>query len=363
MGKLKVGYDASVTLAPQGTGVARYTLELLRALVELAAPDVEFVVLLASWRHRRDERHAFLQGRGNVRVVERRVPGPLLLRGWQRAGVPTWEQLAGERCDVYHAPASYVAPAGARRVITVHDLGFLRDGSTEKLGGRYFREMFPRALPRADAIITPSRFVADDVAQTYAIPRERLYAVHHGLDQRHFRPRGERDAAILEELGVAHPSRRYLLGVTSPVARKRSEWLLAMREQGLPMLIVGLPPVKGDPAILGSVGDRELGCLYRNAAATVLTTREEGFGFPLIESLACGTSVICGRNSCLPEVGGPWPTYVEEETPDAFGAAAERMLAEPPSDEWRAQAAAFAAGYTWRAAAERTMAVYRGMVT
>jgi glycosyltransferase involved in cell wall biosynthesis len=56
--------------------------------------------------------------------------------------------------------------------------------------------------------------------------------------------------------------------------------------------------------ILGFVDDADLPALYRNAALCAFPSLYEGFGFPVLEAMACGVPVITSNVSSLPEVAG-----------------------------------------------------------
>ncbi len=362
--RLTIGYDASVTLAPQPGGIARYTLELLRALVALDDPGLEFVVLLNSWRHEPGEQHRFLMNDSRVRVVRKKLPGPALVEGWRRLGTPSWESLVGERCDVVHAPASYIPPAACPVVATIHDLGFLRDGTAgAPLAGGYFQKAFPRQLPGLDAVICPSRFVASDVIRQYGLEAGRVHAIHSGIDTERFRPGVGLDDATKGEVGIVDP---FVLAVTADVPRKRAEWIpqvaAAWRGTGRPQVVaVGLPArvdARG-VLVLRGISDERLAGLYRSAAAVLLTTREEGFGFPLLEAMACGAPVVCGRNSSLAEIGGEWPVYTEEDSVAGLAAALGSVLTGGVDADRRQAASEWARGFTWRRCAEQVAAAYR----
>lgn len=365
--RIRIGYDASVTLMPGMGGIARYTLELLRALVDLRDPAVEFVVLLNSFRHRPGPRHRFLFDAPNVRIVERRMPGPLLVKSWLYWGTMSWERLAGEECDVVHAPASYIPPAKCPLVVTVHDLGFLREpGKLDPLGAGYFMQAFPEQLPLVDSVITPSQHVAREVMETYGLAAERVRAVHSGIDTTLFCPGETFTPEELQERGIP---RRFLFAPTGAIARKRPELLaqtaeLLLRDSSLGIVAAGFPaeeiPYRHKHfRLVQNITDEDLVFYYRAASGTLLTTREEGFGFPLLESLACGTPVVCGRNSSLSEVGGEFPHYAEREDAAGFADAVRRLLSAPPDETWRAQSIAHAARFTWRRCAETVMAEYR----
>ena len=54
----------------------------------------------------------------------------------------------------------------------------------------------------------------------------------------------------------------------------------------------------------GFIADSDLPALYSAAEFFAYPSLYEGFGLPIIESLACGTPVLTADNSCLPEAGG-----------------------------------------------------------
>ncbi|MFH1899657.1 MAG: glycosyltransferase family 1 protein [Patescibacteria group bacterium] len=59
------------------------------------------------------------------------------------------------------------------------------------------------------------------------------------------------------------------------------------------------------------LADKYLISLISNAYATVYPSLYEGFGLPILESMALGTPVICSDNSSLPEVGGNAVLYTK----------------------------------------------------
>ena len=64
-------------------------------------------------------------------------------------------------------------------------------------------------------------------------------------------------------------------------------------------------------SIRGFVETEELVKLYNQAKVYVQPSVYEGFGLPVLEALACGTPVICGKNSSVQEIGGDAVTYAE----------------------------------------------------
>jgi alpha-1,3-rhamnosyl/mannosyltransferase len=85
-------------------------------------------------------------------------------------------------------------------------------------------------------------------------------------------------------------------------------------------------PQKGRIAITGRVPDDDLPALYAGAAVLVLPSKQEGFGLPMIEAMACGTPVVANNASSLPEVAGDAALLVDADDAVGFAAALKRAL-------------------------------------
>ena len=72
----------------------------------------------------------------------------------------------------------------------------------------------------------------------------------------------------------------------------------------------------GNIIIIKGVSDEELACLYSGALASILVSSSEGFGFPVLESFACGTPCITCKNSSLAEIGRDKAYFVKERDVD-----------------------------------------------
>ncbi len=110
----------------------------------------------------------------------------------------------------------------------------------------------------------------------------------------------------------------------------------------------------------GHVPQEELAALYRGAACLVFPSRYEGFGLPMVESMASGTPVVATTAGAIPEVAGSAAILVEERNPVALAGGIERAIA----DRERLVAAGleWVKRFTWAETARRTLAVYRELV-
>ena len=97
--------------------------------------------------------------------------------------------------------------------------------------------------------------------------------------------------------------------------------------------------------------------LYRGAACLVQSSRHEGFGLPVVEAMASGTTVVAVPDAALREVAGDAAIFAEES---GLADGITRALAERA----RLVAAGIerARAITWRATAEKTLAVYRELL-
>jgi glycosyltransferase involved in cell wall biosynthesis len=112
--------------------------------------------------------------------------------------------------------------------------------------------------------------------------------------------------------------------------------------------------------MIGYVQDADLPALYSGAWAYCQPSLYEGFGMPVLESMACGVPVIAANRSALPEVGGDAAIYVDPTDPEAIAAALRRLHQD---EELRnlliEQGPSRAASFTWRSCAEQTLAVLK----
>jgi glycosyltransferase involved in cell wall biosynthesis len=386
---MKVGLDATPLLGPQ-TGVGRYVAALAGALAGLPGPEPEEVVLVPfTWRGTADlprvvatlER-AWAPRAGRLRCGRRRVPARLLQAAWTRLPVPPVEWLAGP-VDVFHA-TNYMAPPARRAagVVTVHDLSYLRYPEMVTAASARYLELVPRALGRGAVVCTPTAAIAAEVADTYRLAPERLVVTPLGIGPA-FRRAVPPDPAWL----AAHDlPERYLLFVGTREPRKNLPTLLAAYRAllagrvppvggpgaagaGVPPLVLAGPPGWGEALDLaglpagavrtpGYLAEEDLVRLVAGAAALAFPSWYEGFGLPALEALACGTPVVASDLPALREILADQAELVPPGDADGLADALLRVLGDPGGEPARAARRARAAGFTWDACAQATLAAY-----
>ncbi|MBI2939291.1 MAG: glycosyltransferase family 4 protein [Chloroflexi bacterium] len=312
---------------------------------------------------------------------------------WRSARLPTggpwgrlvWEQLFQpievwrDRVEVLHSPA-YAAPlvSSARQVLTVHDLSFLRLPDAFNRANRLYLGMLTRlSARRADRIIAVSGATKADVVRLLGVAADRVHVVYNGVEPS-FRPVSESALAefrvrrgVVDEyvlyLGTLEP-RKNVTTLLRAYARARQSGELRQR-----LVLAGGRGWRDAPCFqlvkelgiedavhfAGFVPFEDQPFWYCGASVFVYPSLLEGFGFPILEAMACGTPVIASNCSALPEVAGDAAMLVAPTEVDTLAAAIIRVVQDPGlADDLRSRGLRRATLFTWESSVARTISVY-----
>ncbi len=352
---MRIAIDASRTTVPQPTGTEHYSRELIRALLRLDT-NHEFHLYF------RDEPAPGLFPKAE-HIHRHVIP---LRRLWTHARLALALQQA--RPAVTFVPAHtlpFIFPGPA--VVTVHDLGFRYFPETHPLLDRQYLELTTfYSTRRSTRVLADSQATANDIMEIYRVPPAKLQVVYPGVapptigDQAAVRVKYNLPARYFLFLGTLQP-RKNIAVIVQAYQRWRSanpdddaELVLAGNKGWLydDTWAEGLPGVN----LPGFIDDADKGALYAGALALVFPSLYEGFGFPVIEAMHCGTPVITSNTSSLPEVAGAAGLLVD---PLNVGALVDKLtrVAGNPEQRQVMRDAGYqqAARFTWEQAAEQTM--------
>jgi glycosyltransferase involved in cell wall biosynthesis len=249
--------------------------------------------------------------------------------------------------DVFHC--QYIRPVGvrAKTVVTIHDLAHEHHpGLAHPLENLAMRKLVRATARSADRILTVSEFCARDIARTYGVAQEKVVVAYPAVAEK-FRPR---DKAVAQEqlartYGVA-PG--FLLYVGRIQARKNLVRLVEAyaeaRRQGVREKLVIVGPrdygaehvlakidalgLKSEVVFPGYIAADDLPLFYNAAEAFLFPSLFEGFGLPVLESMASGLPVVTSFGSSLEEVAADAALLVDPKDVAALAQAIQRILSD-----------------------------------
>ncbi len=369
---MKVCIDIQAAIA-QRAGVGRYTKLLVEHLGNLRGDDELFLFYFDFKR----QGVPFAVEGATQRTV-RRVPGRVIQKAWKTIGWPPFERFAG-KADVYHFPNFILPPLDSgKTVVTIHDVSFLRHPeTTEPRNLQYLTSKIRDTVQRADAIITDSEFSAREIGELLGVPRERLHPIHLGLAPGFRRPDDAEIEDMRRRFNLHTP---YLLTVGTLEPRKNVPFLVEIFEKltnfNGDLVIAGMKGWKVEPILhrihnsscanrirfLEYVDEDLLPALYAGAKLFVFPSIYEGFGFPPLEAMACGTPVISSSAGSLPEVLGQSALMLDDFdlhhwVEEVRGLFSDGQRAKQLVDNGLEQVKVF----SWEEAAKQTWEVYRSV--
>jgi glycosyltransferase involved in cell wall biosynthesis len=121
--------------------------------------------------------------------------------------------------------------------------------------------------------------------------------------------------------------------------------------------------MKDSIILTGYVPQSDLPALYSGSICFVYPSYFEGFGLPPLEAMKCGTPVIAGNRTSLPEVVGDAGILVDPFDVNAIAAAIERLVDDPDlRQQLSVKGVARSRLFDWNETARRTLNVYEQVV-
>jgi glycosyltransferase involved in cell wall biosynthesis len=338
----------SFARASRNAGLSRYTYTLLAGLAALhgdqrytafvnpaEAPAVAADPLAAA-----KELHIVPTGTSTTHPARRVL--------WEQLALPSALKRMG--ADVFHSPVNVLPLClPLPSVVTVHDLAFVHYPQYFRPTRRVYQRVFTRRSARhATRVVAVSANTKQDLIDRFHVPAERIRVIYPAIAD-HFRPITDpaARAAFRARLGLPE---RYLLFLGTLEPRKNLPTLVeayarlrALSPDAPPLIIAGgkgwyyqtifdrvrALNLEGSITFAGYVLPEDQPLWYSCAELFIYPSVYEGFGFPVVEALACGVPTITSDVSSLPEAGGPVAIQVAPTDPDTLAHALHDMLADP----------------------------------
>ena len=326
---MQIGVDAR-PLSYDLTGIGVYLKHLLEALQKID-----------------DRNHYFLLSNGLINLtlnnrkwskIEGTTTKRLLSTLWMQLRVPV---IADEKgINLFWSPRHHLPlflPSCIKTVVTIHDITHLLFPATMSLPNLLLeRLLMGSSLKKADSVIAVSNSTALGIAEHYPVYPEKIVTIYSGKPTL---PDAIKESANLP----LNLPKRYFLFVGTLDPRKNLLRVLNAFEQIDPqvhdihLVIVGgqgwknrqfyqqlnTNQNKNRVVMTGFVSRLQLKLIYENAVCLLFPSLYEGFGFPILEAMSCGSPVITSRTASMPEVAGDAAMLVD---PIDTGAIASAML-------------------------------------
>lgn len=366
---MQIAIDAR-DLANVTTGVGRYLLNLLQHFPDLR-PDFVFTL-----------------------YTDRPIPVPQcaatlrtkILTGhpwlWKQVLMPIEQKRA--HMDLFFVP-SYSTPVcnPAHAVVTIHDMIYTRYPQwTTRLERWRFATIVRYSARFASRIIAVSEATRKDILTLTGVSPRKVKVIYEGVDPIFRELPAEDLVAAGARLGLALP---FILYVGSLHHRRNVKRLLQafaqlQRAGKIPhrLVLCGLNlfehheleqwvtelQLAEHVKYFGYVTDEDLVALYNLAELFVYPSMYEGFGLPVLEAMACGTPVITGNSSSLPEVAGDAALLVDPHDTLALSRAMASLIREASlRQELRERGQAQCRKFAWRTAAAETLDLFAEAAT
>lgn len=326
---MKIAIEAQRIFRPNKHGMDFVALETIRQLEKLNDGNEYYIIVAPG-----EDRHCLNEG-PNLSIIELHCPSYPL---WEQVALPLAVKRLG--VDLLHC-TSNTAPlwCPVPLVLTLHDIIYLEPRQHKSLslyqemGWRYRRIIVPRILNKCKKIITVSQFECNRIRERLHIPQDRITAIYNGYNPQ-FRELPETNMSVVSKY-IPKPGFLFFLGNTDPkknTARTLKAYSIYLKKSMVkrPLLIAdlkseyiyeilkqeNLQDIKPHLYYPGYIDNSDLPELYHAAYAFLYPSLRESFGIPMLEAMACGTPVIAGNVSAMPEVAGQSELLVDPTDPD-----------------------------------------------
>jgi glycosyltransferase involved in cell wall biosynthesis len=214
-----------------------------------------------------------------------------------------------------------------RSITTIHDLTTVRfvnpakNPMIFKSKQKVYARVIKRVAKQSAYIITPSKFVKQDVAQYANISPGKIFVTYEASDS----------INLPAEPILRLKDKRFIMYVGRPLPHKNLDrlvdafGLLKKKYPDLKLVLAGKMDANfrriearvtqkrmADSIVFTDyITEGELKWLYQNTDAYIFPSLSEGFGLPGLEAMVHGAPVVSSNATCLPEIYGEAAYYFD----------------------------------------------------
>jgi glycosyltransferase involved in cell wall biosynthesis len=301
---------------------------------------------------------------------------------WERKALPKAAVRLG--ADVLHCPAN-TGPEKSRvpMVLTIHDLIPLEPG-LEVADSSQWASRVGSGARAASRILTPSTYSKERIVEVFGVSADRIDVNFWAADAKYEQVEDAEALAGIRRKYTGQAEQKYVLAFSGADKRKNGKRILEahsrlsdrLRDE-YHLVVVGMPdPVRsraretwsGRPGwesmhLHGFAPEEDMSALISGAEVLCYPTLAEGFGLPVLDGFRCGTAVLAGNTTSVPEVAGDAAMLADPYDVDAIAACLEKLLnGQELRDSLVRKGLARVEEFTWQATARRAVDVFEKVV-
>lgn len=248
--------------------------------------------------------------------------------------------------QVYHGLSNElpfgIVKSKAKKVVTIHDVIFKRYPQFYNSADRLiYDKKYKHALSTADTIVAISETTKEDIVAFYNVSPDKIKVVYQGCDPLFYRKQTEKELEAIK--AKFHLPENFIVCVGTVEDRKNGMQILNALEKinsDIPIVFIGKATkykqlldkkiaqsdrLKKNVLFIEGASNEDVAAFYQMAKFSVYPSVFEGFGIPVLESIASGTPVITNENGCFREAGGKAAFYVDTKNANELARAINNL--------------------------------------
>lgn len=287
-------------------------------------------------------------------------------------------------CDVYWSPHinAPLLPTKAKKiVVTIHDAFHLSSINKMSFAGKlYAKLLFNNAAKKSEFIFTVSEFSKSEILKYSGVKPGKVHVVYCGVNVSLFNERAT-DVAVnnlpenyLLYVGNVKPHKNLLTllkaynNLSNSLKTKYNIVIIGRKEGFITSdneldTYISNNSLQDKIIFTGYVQDNAVPAIYKKATLFIFPSLYEGFGLPVLESLAVGTPVISSDAASLPEVGGCAVTYFNPYDCNELSSKIIFALTNPDASvQLLKNASAQTDMFTWQKSVDRHLVAFKSSI-
>jgi glycosyltransferase involved in cell wall biosynthesis len=374
---MKIVINTSILNAPK-TGIGQYVVGIIQEFIKNPNLELHFFHGF-SWRTSLP--NTSLKSYSQISSwIKRMIPNAYQLRRifFQRVFTNGIKSI---NPDIYHEPSLWPYSFDGKKIMTIHDLTHIHFPETQpKDRLREINKRIEKAIETSNHIITDSEFIKKDVMKHYSVDEKKITSIHLGVsplyrqkseDEWNHSPGNLKYKKYILCVGTLEPRKNLSLALKGYLNLPES-----LKEE-YPMVFIGGKGwnLEGQEDFIqsalnskyihltGYLDDFSVSNLISGAKLVLYTSLYEGFGLPIIESMACGVPIILTKHASLPEIASNAGNFIEDDVKSCSDSIIQLIEDFSLYENKKKLGLERSKSFTWESCASKTLKIYEEVLS